>query len=316
MFMSLVILSLTFLNIDVIASDSTKQVLNKHFNLAGERSLEEQYFLMKTKFIHYSPDGKRIKVDIYKLKLRCIPENQSPKNGYQYICNDFSVQLGEAAPVTIPALRGWSYLFKPTKSGHDEKGQVLGIEHDKFEQLTDSEGKILSPEVTYSVYNTFIDFHAFCDDFARPTLEGNGIQNLTRIGQKIIHASAYSEPSISLGNQIAEGSKFKNGEITLEFKGLSVINDKPCTLVGFDSGESSFQMKLQPLPGMNAEVRGGSHYKGDIYIDLESNWVKRVKMDELVVSEVTLPDMQQKISSVTERNLIIQSVSEQEFLNQ
>ena len=118
---------------------------------------------------------------------------------------------------------------------------------------------------------------AFCNDFAEPNIEGNGIQSLTKIGQKIIDAGAYSEPPVNLGSQIAEGSTFKNGEITLELKGLSIIDDKPCALIEFDSGESSFKMKMQPMPDMDIEVVGGSHYKGDIYLDLESNWVIKVK---------------------------------------
>jgi hypothetical protein len=69
---------------------------------------------------------------------------------------------------------------------------------------------------------------------------------LKKIGDKIVHAAAFSEPKLNLA-----GSFFKNGEITLEFKGLSRVNGKSCALIGYDSGESSFKMVVNPIPELN-----------------------------------------------------------------
>jgi hypothetical protein len=47
---------------------------------------------------------------------------------------------------------------------------------------------------------------------ARPTAGGGGIQELRRIGQQIVHASAFTEPPLNLGSGIKKGSVFRNGE--------------------------------------------------------------------------------------------------------
>jgi len=64
---------------------------------------------------------------------------------------------------------------------------------------------------------------------------------------------------------------------------------------------------------MEIRTVGSSHYKGDIYIDLVTNWVKKVTMDELVVTETTLPMPPGKINAVIERNIVIRNVSAKEF---
>ncbi|MCG3119693.1 MAG: hypothetical protein ALAOOOJD_02204 [bacterium] len=285
--------------------------LDKEFDLAGAHSQQTQYFMMESKLITYALDGKRLGTDIYRLHLKCVPAKLAKTAGDEYTCSRFTVQKGETAETAIPALADWTYIFKGTEP--DEKGQVLGIEHSKFVNLVDAEGKALPTDKTYHVYNAFIDFHAFCNVFAEPTPEGNGIQNLKKIGQKIVHVSAFSEPPVNLGDNIAAGSIFKNGEITLEFKGMSVVNGKFCALLAYDSGESSFKMIMKLTPEMEIRSVGSSHYFGDIYKDLATNWVQKVTMTEWVASETTLPMPPNKVNNVIERNIVIRNVSEGEF---
>ena len=267
---------------------------------------------METILIAYAPDGRPIGRDTYRLFLRCVPGRQSGQDDDQYTCARFTLQSGDSPEVVIPALAGWTYPFKRT-TGIDERGQVFGIDHGKFENLKDGSGVALPPDKAYLVYNSFIDFHAFCNEFAEPTTEGGGIQDLTRIGDRVVHNSAFSEPPVSLGSNVAEGSTFKNGEITLAFKGLSLIDNIPCALIGFDSGQSSFKMLLEPSPDMEIRTVGASHYQGDIYIDLQSRWVRKVVLTELDVSETVLPVPPNKVNVVHERSVIIQSITEKEF---
>lgn len=284
--------------------------LKQEFNLAGERSQEPQFYVMKSECINYALDGKRLSKDVYKLYLKWDPAKIAGKAGNEMTCVKFTVQFGDAPEVIIPALQNWSYSFQ---DGIDEKNQVFGIDHSKFENLKDSNGKLIPTDKTYHVYNAFIDFHAFCNVFAEPTAEGKGIQDLKKIGQKIVHAAAFSEPPTHLGKNILDGSFFKNGEITLEFKGLSVANDQGCALIGFDSGESSFKMIVKPMPDFEVVAIGSSHYKGDIYKDFASNWVQKVDFNEIVVTEATMPMSPNKVNSVVERNVLIANVSEEDF---
>ena len=293
------------------SSSSNESILAKKFNLAGERSQEIQYFLMESKLINYALDGTRIGTDIYRLRLKCVPAQIAGKEGDEYTCLRFTFQKGDDLEKAIPALENWTYVFK--QAGIDEKGQVFGIDHGKFENLVDTDGNALTPDKAYHVYNTFIDFHSFSNVFAEPTPTGNGIQDLKKIGQKIVHEAAFSEPPVNLGSNISEGSFFKNGEITLEFKGLSVVNGRPCALIEYDSGESSFKTIMKPASNIEIQTVGSSHYKGDIYKDLATNWVQKITMNEIVISETTLPMPPNKINSVIERNIIIRNISQKEF---
>jgi hypothetical protein len=233
--------------------------------------------------------------------------------GDQWTCARFTVQLGDEPEIEVPAVKDWTYVFKIPPTGVDEKGQTLGIDHGRFANLVDTSGKAIPPDKAYHVYNAFIDFHAFCDIFAERIEGGNGIQKLKSIGQKIVHAAAHTEAPVNLGSDIAKGSTFKNGHVTMELKGLSSVEGAACAMVGFDSGESSFKMIVKPMPNMEVSTVGSSHYKGDIYIDLSTNWARKVTMYELVVSETTLPMPPGKINSVIERDIEVRNISAEEF---
>jgi len=280
-------------------------ILRQTFDFAGARSPQPQLFDMETVVITYAPDGKRVNTDVLKLQLKCVPG----KDADAYTCIRFAVRFGDAPEVAIPALANWTYPFKATATGMDEKGQVFGIDHAKFEKLVDANGQPLPVDKDYYVYNAFIDFHGFCNAFAEPTAGGKGIQDLKRIGDKIVHAAAFTEPPVNLGSGIAKGSTFKNGEVTLELKGLSIVDGAPCAIVAFDSGQSSFQMLMNPMPNMEVRSVGASHYKGDLHIDLATRWPRKVTMDELVVAESTVPMLSNKVSAVIERNTIIRNTT-------
>ena len=289
-------------------------ILRQTFNLGGERSQQTQYFLMESKLLTYALDGKRVGTDIYRLRLKCVPAKKAGTKGDQWTCSKFTVQLGDNPQVEVPAMKNWTYIFKiPSTGGIDEKGQTLGIDHAQFANLVDASGKALPPDKSYHVYNAFIDFHSFCDIFAERIEGANGIQKLKSIGQRIVHAAANTEAPVNLGSSIAKSSTFKNGEVTMELKGLSRVDGATCAMVGFDSGESSFRMIVKPMPNTEIRTVGSSHYKGDIYIDLSTNWAQKVTMYELVVSEVTLPMPPGKINSVIERDIVVRNVSAAEF---
>lgn len=295
--------------VSVVEAQSTS-ILEKEFDLAGKHSQETQYFLMESKLITYALNGTRVGTDVFRLRLKYVPAKVAGKEGDEITCVQFTIQQRNTSEVAIPALENWTYVFS---KGIDNKGQVFGINHSKFENLVDSNGNTLPPDKAYHVYNAFIDFHSFCNVFAESTTEGNGIQNLKMIGQKIVHAAAFSEPPVNLGSNVSEGSFFRNGEITLEFRGLSVVNDRYCALLAYDSGESFFKMIMRPMPNMEIQTVGSSHYKGDIYKNLATNWVQKVTLTEFVVSETILPMPPNKINSVVERNIVIRNVSEKEF---
>ena len=298
----------------VAPGGAQEAIATRTFDFTPERAPGLQYFMMESKLITYALDGKRVSTDVFRLRLKCAPASTTGRPADEYTCAEFTVQFAGATEVSLPMLRDWKYLFGPATTGIDDKGQVFGIDHSRFEKLADADGKDLPLDKAYHVYNAFIDFHAFCNVFARPAPDGGkGIQDLKRIGDRIVHAAAFSEAPVNLGSHVAEGSTFKNGEITLELKGLSAVAGATCAMVGYDSGDSSFKMMVKPMPNMEVKTTGSSHYKGDIYIDLASQWVRKATMYELAVTETKLPMPPNKINAVIERDILIRNVTAQEF---
>jgi hypothetical protein len=286
---------------------NAKEVLTSRYDLGIENSKDAQQFILQSQLVVFAPDGSRKDSTLYTLHLSCIPGKKA-EDGDEYTCTRFTVRLNNSPDVSIPALANWKYLFRKTATQKDEKGQVFGIDHAKFEKVVDSNGRALAIEKQYHVYNAFIDFHALLF-FAERTVSGKGVQDLHNIGDKIIHVSAFSEPPVNLGREIKEGSVFKNGEITLEFKGLTVMNNKSCALLGYDSGNSSFKMLMEPMPNMQVNTTGSSHYWGDIYKDLRSGWLQKADLHELVVSETVISGQANKVPGVIERKIEIRNVT-------
>lgn len=294
---------LSFLSGQQIAN--AKKILVQEYNLVPQHSKDTQYYEMESKLQPHAADGTPQGWDVYRLYLRCVP-SADPSRGDEYTCLKFTVQLNKSPEVSIPSLANWKYIFSLTLDARDEKGQVFGIDHGKFEKLTDEKGKMLLVGNTYHVYNAFIDFHAM-GFFAEKTMAGNGVQHLKHIGDKIVHVASFSQPPVNLGTQIAEGSYFKNGEVTLAFKGLGLVNEKACALLEYDSGESSFYMLMKPMANMEITTKGSSHYWGDIYKDLTTGWIQKATLHEIVVSETIVPGQANRINSVIERSINIKN---------
>jgi hypothetical protein len=294
---------LTF-RISAFAQQSaSEQTLNTSYDLGIERAKQPQEFIMQSQVWKMGPDGKRVDTTIYTVHLRSTPVT----DGDEFTCVRFTLRIGNKNEISIPSLAGWKYVYRRTGNYKDEKDQVLGIDHAPFENLKDSAGKPLSAENSYMVYNVFVDFHTMFV-FADKTPAGKGVQDLHQVGDKIVHFAAYSTPAVNLGKMIKPGSVFKNGEITLEFKGLGIINKKSCALLGYDSGVSSFTMLMQYTPTMEVNTNGSSHYWGDIYKDLQSGWIQHATLHEIVVSQTTVGT--NKVSGVIERSINISNTKQ------
>ena len=302
-------LTIALLNLSAQNKSSAGNILIQEFNLVPQQSVDTQFFDMESKLQNHAPDGTPLGWDIYHLYLRCVPSTD-PLRGDEYTCLKFTVQINKLPEVSIPSLTHWKYSFKLTPDAKDDKGQVLGIDHSKFENLIDEKGNTVPIGNTYLVYNSFIDFHSM-SIFSERTMAGNGVQNLKRIGDKIVHVASFSQPPVNLG-KISEGSYFKNGEVTLAFKGLGLVNEKTCALLEYDSGESSFYIIMKPMPNMDVTTKGSSHYWGDIYKDLRTGWIQKATLHEMVVSETNVPGAK-SIDGVVERSITIKNIRRVNF---
>jgi hypothetical protein len=291
-------------------ASNTKNILSQSYNLVPQHSKDTQYFEMESRLQNHALDGTRLGLDIYHLYLRCIPSSD-PSKGDEYTCLKFTVQINNNPEVGIPALINWKYFFSLTPDAKNDQGEVLGIPHSKFDNITDDKGNAIPIGNAYHVYNAFIDFHSMYV-FCEKTEAGNGAQNLKKMGDRIVHMASYSQPPVDLGSTVAKGSYFKNGEVTLLFKGIGLVNEKTCALLEYDSGESSFYMKMNPMPNMEVITKGSSHYWGDIYKDLATGWFQKATLHEMVITETNVPGMN-KMNAVVERSISIKNIRRPAF---
>jgi hypothetical protein len=284
------------------------EALSEEIHLGGPRTAATQRFEMESRLMMHAPDGAITTTDVYRLALEITPAERVGTDGDLCRCTSFTVQMGSAPAASVPALQGWTYLYRHANGAPDANGRTLGIPHEPFEKLVDAAGTPLPAGNAYHVYNAFIDFHAF-GVFAERSARGPGVQDLTRVGQRIVRAKAGSTAATDVGQSAGKGSHFTNGEITLALKGLSLVNGTPCAIVGYDSGASSFLMLATPMPGMDVRTVGSSHYHGDIFVDLDGGWIQEATLTEMVVSQTTVPGAAAPINGVIERVIEVRNVT-------
>lgn len=289
-----------------------RQDLAGRFAFSADREAATQYYHMQTQFIHMGFDGKRTGVETYLLRLRCAPAALTGKDLDEYVCQEFGLQLNSQPIVTIPTLSQFTYQFDPL-SGVLKKGPFFGIPQEPFAGLRDSSGKELPPDICYATYNNFVDFHALADVFPRPMKYVKGIEQLKAIGDRIVLPGAFTEAPVSLTGVVRQGSTFCNGELALELKGVSLVDGRPCALVNYDSGESTLRMAFIQSAREDVKMEGGSEYTGDIYIDLASGWVRKVTLDEFVVTQTDTASQPVKVPGYTVRHILLRLISQLDF---
>jgi len=234
---------------------------------------------MRTDYVHFGLDGKRRKTETYFLNMEYLPKTSAAGLVDQYTCSELRFQVNDNQPVAIPELTGLTYVFNMAL-----QSPVWGIPQEKFWNLTHGQNP-LPFEIRYALYVNFLDFHSFNDVFTRPMPFGDGIQNLKAIGQRAVHPASFIQAPVGFGSEVQQGSFFKNGEISLELKGVSSIDNAPCALVTYDAGESTLRMITQGSDGKRTLTEGGSHYKGDLYVDLVTRSVRKATLDEYQISQ-------------------------------
>jgi hypothetical protein len=292
---------------------SKQETLPSEYDLGGERSMEPHYYHLQTEVAIHSTKGILKSTDVYRERLICEPGDRSAGEADTFTCARFSLQREDGPEVTIPSLKGFSYKVNKQrldKAGLDEEGQLYGIPEAQFEDLIDSTGEKLPFEVGYQVYSAFFYYHGYTD-YAEPTAEGNGVQHLKKVGDKIVHDAAFAELPLP-GSLAGKGSFWKNGEVTLEFKDLGEVDGSACAILGLDWGECRWAMPMTIMRPMRLKTVGVSFCRGDIFLDLESRWVRKLVTtltEETVTSMWGIPVDRSKPVTI----LTIRALSKDEF---
>ena len=291
-------------------------IFSKEYNLGRERKREPRFYLVQHEVATHGSNGKPKSIDTYKMRLMCEPVDQSTGNAaYKYTCTSFIVKRKNSPEVTIPSMEGWSYEFNKqllSREGLDSHGQMMGIPHAKFENLTDSNGAKLPIELPYQIYSAFTYFHTCCNMVVEPDQFDRYIGDLKRIGDKNESEISSTEVPINLGSVILDGSKYKTGITVLEFKGLSNVDDKPCAIIGYEEIGGTWVTFIQAMPLMKVKTVGGTQIRSDIYVDLASLWVQKATYIVTDITKTTLFGIPVDIS-IPVTTHIINAVPEAKF---
>jgi hypothetical protein len=290
-----------------------QELLLRGYDLVWERSKETHYYVVQSELATHSSKGVLKSMDIYREYLKVEPGNRSAGEADRFTCKEFSLKRGESPEVSIPSLEGFSYDVNKDlldANGIDENGELYSVPEETFEGLEDDSGSKLPFEVGYQVYSAFYYYHSYTD-FAEPTSQGIGVQDLKRIGDRVIVEGSFAESPLP-GKLAKDSSFWKNGEIALSFNGLSVVDGKPCAILGLDSGVCHWSMPMSYMPIMNLKTVGVSNYQADIYLDLESKWVRKLN---LVLFEITTTTMWgiPVEKSIPRTTLTIRAMNKEEF---
>jgi len=281
---------------------SDTNVITKQYDFGGKRSIKSQYFVVRLEVSSHKSNGKVKNLDVYKL---CIIRESE-----KYTCKEISIQHNKEQEVSIPSLAGWSYDFdikSLNKDGVDEHGLMLGIPHDKFENMVDSKNKKISIEAQYQVYSLFTYFHSLCN--MTPEVYA---KDLKKIGNELKNDYSATESPINLGSIFLEGSKFIHGTETINFKGLSIVDDKVCAIIGLDERGGGYIMHMRPMTLLRIKTVAGTRFWGDIYIDLDLMHVKKVNATVIDISKTSMYRMPVDIT-IPITTIKINSVSKEEF---
>jgi hypothetical protein len=289
------------------------ELFEQEHDLVGKRSMETHYYLVQSELGTHTNKGVLKSTDVYREYLKVEPGDRSAGEADRFTCKKFSLKRGDAPEMTIPSLAGFSYDVNKDlldANGIDENGELYSVPEETFEGLVDDSGAQLPFEVGYQVYSAFYYYHSYTD-YAEATSQGVGIQDLKSIGDKVVVEGSFTQSP--LPGKLAKDSAFwKNGEITLAFNGLSVVDGKTCAVLGLDSGVCHWSMPMTYMPIMNLKTVGVSNYQADIYLDMDSKWVRKL---DLVLFEITKTTMWgipvEKSIPVTK--LSIKTITKEEF---
>lgn len=294
------------------ALEGLRRALAARIDLSVARSDGTHYYHMQTEFAHIGFDGRRLGSETYVLRLRNVPAVSSGSPLDEYTCREFGIKTNDGPILTLPDLTQFTYHFDQM-SGVLREGPFFGIPQGPFASLRDSSGLALAPDIAYATYNNFVDFHALCDVFSRPAKFIKGIEQLKWIGDRVVHPGAFTDAPVSLDGVVRRGSTFRNGELALELKGVSLVDGLPCALVNYDSGESLLHMAFIQSGAGDIAMEGGSRYAGDIYVDLESGWVRKVTLAESVVTQTHSPEHPTKAPGYTARRILLRLIDRSAF---
>jgi len=278
--------------------DRLLAALTGTFDLAVDKGRGEHTFDIDTRYGHYSPSGVRLASEDLTLRIRCGATADVPVT-----CLEARLSVNDAPAVAIAELSDWSYRFDPTMTGADARGPLWGIPQDRFSVLTDGQGNPLPFSLRYAAYTALIDFHSINDVFGRPSPFGPGLQDLTAIGQRVVHPASFVEAQMHFGTEVRPGSTFRNGEVTLALVGVSTVEQAVCAVVEYDAGESTLKMIIDPVGGQTSVIEGGSQYQGLMYVDLTSGWSRRATLEEYMIANVTTGESAEPSIDYTTRHI-------------
>ncbi len=284
-------------------------LLEGTFDFSRPRISEKRYYEVRSEATFFSASGGRTRGDACRMLLVAEPPRWGVEADAIYRCFLFTMTDSIGMEFHVPRLEGYTHPFLLNESSVDDRGYLYSIDHGLFSILADALGRPLTSRQKTAAYDAFIDFHRFCDYYARPTFLGKGIQDLHRVGDSVIHAAAYRLlPEAERRETTEPTTTSRNGEVTLEFLGISLRGGEQCALMRVDSGECSrFYTNNRGEP----VVTGSFRYRADLNVELVSGWVAGAAVVERILAGG--PDDGGERPGFLERTFKVRSLSKERF---
>lgn len=98
--------------------------------------------------------------------------------------------------------------------------------------------------------------------------------------------------------KMANDGIFENKEITLTWIGVTKINNELCAIIKYSQMNGKLELKTEKL-----NMKGRSHYWGEIYVSLEDKQIEYASLTEDVVTDVLLKGQENNFLGYTIRNI-------------
>ncbi len=106
--------------------------------------------------------------------------------------------------------------------------------------------------------------------------------------------------AISINGKVdlAGAGYFENKHIKLLFSGITKMNGETCAVVQFLAMDNPLQINIE-VSGMKVDLKGRSHYWGNVMVSLEDKQIEQATLYEDVVMKINIPGVQNDIANAT-----------------
>jgi len=118
-----------------------------------------------------------------------------------------------------------------------------------------------------------------------------------KLNMEFVASSANTEVDL------AGSGTFENKDIRLVWNGITKINDEICAVIEYTAMNNPLKIKNDFI-----DIKGRSHYWGNVYVSLEDKQIEYAMMNEDVIMEIKFPGNEEIHNSNTTRKITLEKL--------